>query len=215
MKEIAVYKEEVLARISKKQDDIRTRRRSRLSLVYPFAVAFAFLLLFPIPWITGVPRTVSRPDGSHYSYQTTNEYPKATDLSSYAEASLPEKPVSSLRDAEEAGFGGSDLTDSAKPTTSFYFVAFSDLSVITPNRTEAVGRVEPIRFGQTELVSRNGVSIARWQTRDGAYLLFSSGTEGRGFTPFFPLLCEVMTDGKPIARRLTEEALATIGKTEL
>ena len=209
MKEIAQYKEEVLARIANEQGRIRAQRRSRLTLVYPFALAFAFLILL-FPGMPGSPRTVSRPVGSDYTY-----HEMGTSVHEVAEYKSLDAP--SLPDADEASIGGSVLTDSSEEMAGSEY-HFFDVRILPVKDDPAFGRRvtllldrESQPLGQTALVSGNGISIARWQTGDGAYLLFSAPGARKGEAkPFFPLLCELRTDGKPIARRLTEETLGII-----
>lgn len=54
-------------------------------------------------------------------------------------------------------------------------------------------------------------SLFRWQTGEGAYLFVTPVEIESGKIAFlFPVLCEVISDAKPIPRRLTEEALAAL-----
>ena len=210
MKEIAQYKEEVLARIANEQGRIREKRRSRLTLVYPFALAFAFLILL-FPGMPGSPRTVSRPVGSDYTYHEAG-----TSVHEVAEDKSLDAP--SLPAADEAGFGGAGLTDSPEEMTGYRYYFF-DVRILPVKDDSALSRRVTLLhvrksqpLGQTALVSGNGISSARWQTGDGAYLVFSfPGATQRGASkPFFPLLSVTLSDGKPIARRLTEETLGII-----
>ena len=209
MKEIGEYKTEVLARIADKQGRIRARRRSRLSLVYPIALAFAFLVLL-VPGMPGNPRTVSRPVDSDFTYHEAG-----TSVHEVAEYKSLDAP--SLPDTDEASIGGSVLTDSSEEMAGYEY-HFFDVRILPVKDDPAFGRRvtllldrESQPLGQTALVSGNGISIARWQTGDGAYLLFSAPGARKGEAkPFFPLLCELRADGKPIARRLTEETLGII-----
>ena len=116
MKEIAQYKEEVLARIANEQGRIREKRRSRLTLVYPFALAFAFLILL-FPGIPGSPRTVSRPVDSDYTYHEAG-----TSVHEVAEDKSLDDP--SLPAADEASFGGAGLTDSPEEMTGYRYYFF-------------------------------------------------------------------------------------------
>ena len=97
MKEIAQYKEEVLARIANEQGRIREKRRSRLTLVYPFALAFAFLILL-FPGMPGSPRTVSRPVDSGYTYHEAGT--SVHEVAEYKSLDDPSLPAS-----DEASFG--------------------------------------------------------------------------------------------------------------
>ena len=211
MKEIGEYKTEVLARIADKQGRIRARRRSRLSLVYPIALAFAFLVLL-FPGMPGNPRTVSRPVGSDFTYHEAG-----TSVHAVAEYMAQFLDAPSLPDADEASIGGSVLTDSSEEMAGSEYHFFY-VRILPVKDDPAFGRRvtllldrESQPLGQTALVSGNGISIARWQTGDGAYLLFSAPGARKGeVKPFFPLLCELRADGKPIARRLTEETLGII-----
>lgn len=63
------------------------------------------------------------------------------------------------------------------------------------------------------LITRT-VSLFRWQTGNGAYLFVAPAEKSGKVAFLFPILCEVISDAKPIPRRLTEETLAALPPTE-
>ena len=70
-----------------------------------------------------------------------------------------------------------------------------------------------LRAPAAVLITRT-VSLFRWQTGNGAYLFVAPAEKSGKVTFLLPILCEVISDAKPIPRRLTEETLAALPPTE-
>ena len=73
-------------------------------------------------------------------------------------------------------------------------------------------RSVPRVYGRS--LSSEECSLFRWHTGDGAYLVVSHTNRDGKVTLLFPILCELLSDAKPIPRRLTEETLAKIETNE-
>ena len=209
MKEIGFYKTEVLKRIDAERETGGAKRRSRLSFAYPLTLLLTFLILI-FPGMPGNPRIGSPAENAHYS-DHQNEFNGSIEF--YPDFNRPVRPSSNgtLLDPGDAdpashGYGGAGAIFDAAPSRDALIVRNHD-ALIVRNPDDSVIR--------SAAASRTGISMIRWSTGDGAYLLFTSpgAEQKKRLSPFFPLLSVMKTDGKPIARRLTEEILADIENT--
>ena len=242
MKDLDFYKAEVLKRIDAKRETVREKRRSALSLAYPLALLFTCLLFF-FPGIrtVGPDRLVPSPDyieENPHDSMTVNHgssgipLPPTEQFFRVSETLLGEKT--------DPTFDGSTLlTDSA---AHMYFQP--QFNQIGGSKTDALRYGDAVRFdlagGVPESPERSkdryGVetlplhraflrtpasvlitrtaSLFRWQTGNGAYLFVTPAEKSGKVAFLFPILCEVISDAKPIPRRLTEETLAALPPTE-
>ena len=232
MKDLDFYKAEVLKRIDAKRETVREKRRSALSLAYPLALLFTCLLLF----FPGMPGAAKRKPLFGTVYDSNPVYGGASLLPSIEWNHRVSETL--LGEKIEPGYDGfPHLTDSATPMQS-------NPDVIGGNETDALRYGEAVRFdlagGVPEsperskdrycvgtlplhraflrtpasvLITRTA-SLFRWQTGNGAYLFVAPAEKSGKVAFLFPILCEVISDAKPIPRRLTEETLAALPPTE-
>ena len=240
MKDLDFYKAEVLKRIDAKRETVREKRRSALSLAYPLALLFTCLLFF-FPGIrtAGSPRPTPLTDvmgGRVFDSPTT--YP-SNGLLPAIEWDLRVSETL-LGEKTDPGFGGSShLTDSAAHMYSqpqFNQIGGSETDALrygeavrfdlaggvpeSPERSKDRYGVETLplhraflRTPASVLITRTA-SLFRWQTGNGAYLFVAPAEKSGKVAFLFPILCEVISDAKPIPRRLTEETLAALPPTE-
>ncbi len=244
MKDLDFYKAEVLKRIDAKRETVREKRRSALSLAYPLALLFTCLLFFfPGIRTVGpdrlVPSTDYREEKPHDS-MTVNHgssgipLPPTEQFFRVSETLLGEKTDPVLD-------GSSHLTDSATPVQSGSdAIGGSETDALRYGEAVCFNLAggapetsEPSRDHYGVKASRSGLpvrrafrdpaavlvtrefSLFRWQTGEGAYLFVTPvGKESGKIAFLFPVLCEVISDAKPIPRRLTEETLAALPPTE-
>lgn len=210
MKEIGFYKTEVLKRIDAERETLGAKRRSRLSFAYPLTLFLTFLILF-FPGMPGNPRNESHAENAHYS-DHQNEFNGSIEF--HPDFTRPVRPSSNgtlpdlgdVADSASHGYGEAGAIFDAAPSPDALIVKNPD-ALIVKNHDDSVIR--------SAAVARNGISMIRWSTGDGAYFLFTplGAEQKKRLAPFFPLLSVMKTDGKPIARRLTEEILADIENT--
>lgn len=228
MKNMDFYKAEVLKRIDAKRETVREKRRSALSLAYPLALLFTCLLLF----FPGMPGAAKQKPLFGTVYDSNPVYGGASLLPSIEWNHRVSETL--LGEKIEPGYDGfPHLTDSATPMQS-------KPDVIGGNETDALRYGEAVRFdlagGVPEsperskdrysvgtlplhraflrtpasvLITRTA-SLFRWHTGNGAYLFVAPAEKSGKVAFLFPILCEVISDAKPIPRRLTEETLAVI-----
>ncbi|MBR4336446.1 MAG: hypothetical protein IKP74_08335 [Clostridia bacterium] len=242
MKDLDFYKAEVLKRIDAKRETVREKRRSALSLAYPLALLFTCLLFF-FPGIRTVgpdrliPSTDYIEENPHDS-MTVNHGSSGIPLPSTEQFFRVSETL--LGEKIDPGFDGSShLTDSAA-----HMYSQPQFNQIGGSETDALRYGEAVRFdlagGVPESPERSkdryGVgtlplhraflrtpaavlvtrefSLFRWQTGEGAYLFVTPAEKSGKVAFLFPILCEVISDAKPIPRRLTEETLAALPPTE-
>ena len=238
MKNMDFYKAEVLKRIDAKREAVRDKRRSALSLAYPLALLFTCLLLFlPGMRTAESPRpTPSRDYMEGRVFDSSTTYPSNGLLPAIewdlrvSETLLGEKtaPVldgsSHLTDSAtpmQSGsdaIGGSGETDALRYGEALYFnLAGGAPETPEPSRDHYGVKTSrsglPVRRAFRDpaavLVTRE-FSLFRWQTGEGAYLFVTPAEKSGKVAFLFPILCEVISDAKPIPRRLTEETLAAL-----
>ena len=119
---------------------------------------------------------------------------------------------------------GGSKTDALRYGEAVHFdLAGGVPEILEPSKDHYGGGTDPrsvlplhrafLRAPAAVLITRT-VSLFRWQTGNGAYLFVAPAEKSGKVTFLFPILCEVISDAKPIPRRLTEETLAALPPTE-
>ena len=119
---------------------------------------------------------------------------------------------------------GGSKTDALRCGEAVHFdLAGGVPEILEPSKDHYGGGTDPrsvlplhrafLRAPAAVLITRT-VSLFRWQTGNGAYLFVAPAEKSGKVTFLFPILCEVISDAKPIPRRLTEETLAALPPTE-
>lgn len=119
---------------------------------------------------------------------------------------------------------GGSKTDALRYGEAVHFdLAGGVPEILEPSKDHYGGGTDPrsalplhrafLRAPAAVLITRT-VSLFRWQTGNGAYLFVAPAEKSGKVTFLFPILCEVISDAKPIPRRLTEETLAALPPTK-